>query len=138
MRNMMNKIAKYIPLFVIAVFLTSCITDSFRNEVTVYPVLEDKEFGLIPLNRTVYKVFPESQTVIYWSPGIDEIPRELTKCVVRDRLHWQCEYSDRSAKLTMKDGDFKEIIEKKDHADSRYKYVSSWKWWMAYIWGALK
>lgn len=126
------KLASSIPLFISVLFSTSCIDDSFRNQVTVYPVLETKDSGLLPLNKTVYKVFPESQTVIYWNPGSDEIPRKLANCTVRDRLHWQCEYSDRSATLMMNGGEFKKLSAKKDYVDDT-QYVSGWKWWMLHI-----
>ena len=126
------KLIDYAFLALLVLFQTSCIDDSLRNQVTVYPVLETKDLGLLPLNRTVYKIFPDSQIVIYWSPGINEVPRKLAKCVVRDRLHWQCEYPDRSATLTMNDGEFKELSAQKGHVDN-LKYVSCWKWWMLHF-----
>jgi hypothetical protein len=132
------KLASYIPLFVFVLLSTSC-SDAFKNQVTVYPVLETKDLGLLPLNRTVYKVFPESQTVIYWIPGIDEIPRKLGKCVVRDRLHWQCEYLDGSAMLMMNDSEFKVFTAKKEnYYAANYEYVSCWKWWLLQIKGIIK
>jgi len=132
------KFALLLSSLLIFLLQTSCIFDSFKNEITVYPVLEDKEYGLIPLYRTIYKVFPELQTVIYWFPGIMEVPDKLANCTVRDRLNWKCEYPDASAKLIMNDGEFQEIPLHKSDLDTRYKYVSWWKWWMVQVKGIIK
>ncbi len=124
-----------ILIFIIIASLLSTpyIFDLLKNEVTVYSLLEHEKLGLLPLNRAVYKVFPNSHNVIYWLPGVDEAPQNLGKCIVRDRLNWQCQYSDGSATLIMNDGEFIQIPVHKSSADSRYRCVSCWTWWMAHI-----
>lgn len=127
------RILRFLSLLSIFLLSTSCLFESFKNEITVYPILETKEYGSIPLNRTVYKVFPETQIVIYWSPGVEEAPQRLKKCVVRNRQNWQCEYPDGSGMLTMSDGNFKESA-----FVGNAKYVSWWKWYMIQIKAIIK
>jgi len=127
------KLSRYFLVFVTLPLLTSCtLQDQWNKEVTVYPVATIEGRGLYPLNRSVYKVFPERQEVIYWMPGVNDIPSRLGNCVVRNRLNWTCEYSDGSGKLTMIDGRFRE--EPPIRAlGSDAKYVSWWRWYLLHI-----
>jgi len=102
--------------------------DVAKNQVTVYPVMMTAQGTLVPLNRSVYKVFPETQTVIHWMPGISEVPDRLAKCSVRDRLHWRCEYPDGSAVLTMDGGVFSSESAQEDR-ERDISYTSRLKWW---------
>lgn len=123
-----KKLAGFLATAILLFFQTSCI-DLLKNQVTVYPVLETK-LGFMPLSRIVYKVFPESQKVIYWTPGIDEAPKSLPRCAVRDRLHWECEFSGGSCTLTMLEGILKEKCNTR-----KVLYVAGWKWWTLRIKG---
>jgi hypothetical protein len=122
----------YALLASVVLFLLAPINDAIRNQVTVYPVLKTKEGKLLPLNRSIYKVFPETQTVISWFPGITEVPSKLAKCSVRDRLHWRCEYSDGSGTLTMDNKRF-QILSKDNLPERDIQYVSRLKWWMLHL-----
>jgi hypothetical protein len=104
--------------------------DVFKNQVTVYPVSKDDKGKEFRLNRSIYKVNTDTQTVIFWSPGIYEVPTKLANCSVRDRLHWQCNYSDGSGTLIMNDNKF-EILSKGDLPEQDIQYVSRFKWWAA-------
>jgi len=104
------------------------VVDAVRNQVTVYPVMTTDQGTLVPLNRSVYKVFPDTQTVIHWMPGISEVPDRLAKCAVRDRLHWRCQYSDGSAVLTMNDGALSSESTQ-GNRERDISYTSRLTWW---------
>ena len=116
-------------------FLLWPIVDTARDEVTVYPVTKTEQGVLIPLNRSVYKVFAETQTVIYWMPGIQEVPDRLARCSVGDRFHWTCEYSDGSAVLTMDDGAFSSRSKSIERGPKQQMwYTSRLQWWKLSFW----
>ena len=69
-----------ILLIMVVVSLISC-GDYSKNEVTVYPASKTDK-GLLPLNPTKFKVFPESQVVIYWYPNSDFPGEKLVNCTV--------------------------------------------------------
>src|SRR5262245_61592037 len=58
-------------------------TFSPRRDVTVYPVMKTAH-GTIPLNRSVYRIDTDKQTVMHWTPGVLDVPNRLADCVVRD------------------------------------------------------
>ena len=96
----------------------------------MYPVMKTDRGVLVPLNRSIYKVFPETQTVIYWMPDLQEVPTRLAKCGVRDRLHWKCEHSDGSAILSMDGGSFSsESKSIKDRDNPQILYTGRLEWW---------
>lgn len=99
--------------------------EALRNEVTVYPAMRTPQ-GLLPLNRSTYKAFPESQSVIHWMPDLSGTPDRLARCAVRDRLNWQCEYSDGSAALHMTDGELK--IEDRSGVPEPTMYIGRLRW----------
>ena len=115
-----------------AFMVTSCA----GNEVTVYRAysFDDPEAvqgGLAghPVNYPItYAVFPSSQTVVYSRSQVDEIPRSLAGCSVRNRLNWQCKFSDGSGTLTMTDGHFSQVP---NPFGSRS--VSRWEWWWLHV-----
>jgi hypothetical protein len=127
LRNII-KIVGYAILTAIILFFLAPIMDSFKNQVTVYPISETDKGIKFTLNKSAYKVFLDTQTVITWLPGIIEVPTKLAKCSVRDRLHWHCEYSDGSGTLIM-DGNRFEILSKDNAPERNTQYVSRLKWW---------
>jgi hypothetical protein len=127
---MLLKITVYSILASIILFLLSPLVDVFKNQVTVYPISKDDKGKEISLNRSIYKINTDSQTVIFWSPGIYEVPTKLANCSVRDRLHWQCNYSDGSGTLIMNNNKF-EILSNSDLPEQDIQYVSRFKWWTA-------
>ena len=131
------KILVYTLLTVIVLFFVAPIMDIIKNQVTVYPICISEEGYPVPLNPSVYKVFPESQSIIYWMPDIDETPRKLTNCSVRDRLHWRGEYPDGSGIKTMDDGKF-QIQLPENGQETNIEYVSSLKWWKLTFSGMVK
>jgi len=120
-------IVGYILLIMVFLFLILC-RDYFKNQVTVYPVGKTDK-GLLPLNRTKYKVFREAKFVIYWMPGFMDFPAELVKCIVRDRLNWSGELIDGSGRFMMVKGKFFQTFP----VEKDIQYVSRWKWWMLQI-----
>ena len=121
---MVFKIIGYGVLMAIILFFLSPIMDAFNSQVTVYPVAKDDKGTEFPLNKSIYKVNTDTQTVISWFPGIAEVPTKLANCSVRDRLHWQCDYSDGSGKLLMDNNRF-EI----NPIEPNVQYVGRLKWW---------
>jgi hypothetical protein len=126
MKSLFGKLGvalSYIVLIMLFLSSISCL-DQFKNQVTVYSVSKTDK-GLLPLNPTKYKVFPDSQVVIYWHPGSDFTGEKLVNCVVRDRLNWSGEYKDGSGKFMMVNGNFVQIFP----VEEDVYYVSWWKWW---------
>ena len=113
---------------VVFLFFVWPVFDMIRNQVTVYPIFKTDGGKLVPANPSVYKVFPETQNVIYWMPGISEAPKRLTNCSVRDRLNWRCEYSDGSGVLTMENGIFSDKSTRETYI-LEFTYTSRLNWW---------
>jgi len=127
--------AFWVLVLVLLVFQWGPIGERYRDEVTVYPTTRQKE-GLFPANRQTFKVFPATQTVVSWFPGIDEVPRTVGRCSVRDRLNWTCEFTDGSGILTMSDGTFSErtpapILS----AVGPFVYIGRLNWWYCSLTG---
>lgn len=116
-------------LFVVLVLVTGVywlaqgLEDAMSDEVTPYPAIRTPT-GILTLRRTTYKVSSESQTVVYWVEGFP--PERLSRCAVRDRLNWQCRYSDGSAALYMVDG----VLQQSPKSPARedWIYISRWRW----------
>lgn len=70
-------------------------------DVTVHKVLVDMDGRQTALNPSVYRVDAQKQTVIYWTPEVDEAPRSLASCVVRDANNWRCAFPDGNGTLEM-------------------------------------
>jgi hypothetical protein len=127
--EVMLGLAVAVVLAVGVLFLVWPILDVAQNQVTVYPLVLVEGHGPSPANRSVYKVYPETQTVVHWVPGIDEVPDRLAKCAVRDRLNWRCEYSDGSAVLTMREGTFSDESRSANPSPLKFVYTSRLAWW---------
>jgi len=113
---------KRIAMFLISLcVLTSC-GSSFDGSVTVYPTEKTFSGKRIPLLRTAFKASFETQTVVYWYPGIRETPERLINCTVRDNYNWVGEYIDHSGRVEMVDGRILSYSPNK-------VYVSSFYWW---------
>lgn len=135
MKSLLGKVGGnlgYILLIMVVLSLISCI-DQFKNQVTVYSVSKT-DIGLLPLNPTIYKVFPESQVVIYWIPDSNSPVEKLVNCVVRDRLNWSGEFKDGSGKFMMVKGEFFQTFP----VDKDIHYISKWKWWILKLWWMFK
>ena len=115
-----------------SIFLAWPVFDMIRNQITVYSVIEASDGTLIPANRTVYEVLPETRNVTYWLPDVSEVPGRLVKCAVRNRLNWSCESPDGSAALTMEDGLFSEVLRKKARGP-KIICTSRLTWWKLYM-----
>jgi hypothetical protein len=97
-------------------------------DVAVYPVMKQNR---LPLNPSVYRVDSERQTVIYWTPGVDEAPSDLARCAVRDAENWRCRYPDGSAILEMKHGKYHTVPlvgPLVDDPDKQIEYVTEAEW----------
>ena len=98
----------------------------FPSQIGSYPAQRQPDQSLIPLNRTVYKVNPLSHTIIYWMPGIDETPRKLVNCVVRDKKNWAGHYPDGSGSVEMRKG--KIVTEGPNEV-----YIGKYHWWLRHF-----
>jgi hypothetical protein len=103
---LIERTIRFIGLVLIAIVLTGCTKHS--GEITVYPIFYSEttqnKGEWITLNTTVYRVSEERQSVIYWTPGIEDTPSKLTQCIVRDVKNWKGSYTDGSADLQMAEG----------------------------------
>lgn len=100
------------------------------SQIGSYPAQKQPDQRLVTLNRTVYKVNPLLHTVIYWMPGIHEIPRKLDGCVVRDKKNWVGYYPDGSGSVQMRKG--KIVTE-----DPTEVYIGKYHWWLRHF-GVIK
>jgi hypothetical protein len=135
MRLNLTFITKFVgfALFVLlVVFLAGSLTDSLNDQVTFFPAKKTGPNEFMPLNRTVYKVFPDTHTVIYWRPGVADVPKKLAQCQVQDRLNWHCMYSDGSGDLVMNDGTLK-ITSGANQPEDNIENVGRVKWWLLHL-----
>jgi hypothetical protein len=89
-------------MFALGIYRTS--RDWLRGyfEVTSYPVgqWEDGTWS-VPLNRTVYRVYPKERRAIYWMPGVIDAPSPLVDCIIKDRCNWTCSYPEHEGEVQM-------------------------------------
>jgi hypothetical protein len=128
----------------IALAVIGCTSKS--GEITIYPLLcneslqNDSCHGeWLLLNKTVYRISAKQQTVTYWSPMKSDLPKKLTKCVVRDVRNWQCSDTDGSADDRMEAGKFSRQIgdDGGSALDKKYemrtRYVSRFQYWKIWL-----
>jgi hypothetical protein len=113
-------------LILILFFFFLVWPDILPSQIGSYPTQRQPDQSLIPLNRTIYKVNPLLHTIIYWMPGIDETPRKLVDCVVRDRKNWIGYYSDYSGFVEMRKG---KIVTD----DPNEVYIGKYHWWLRHF-----
>jgi hypothetical protein len=101
---------------------------SSGHKIVVYKVWKDTDGTLTPLNRTVTRVNPSRQTIIYWRPGEFEVPKKLVDCVVRNRNNWVGYHHETYEKVEMSKG---VIIE--ENIDSGVRQVNGFRWWILKI-----
>lgn len=110
------------------------------KEITAYPIEcvgserpgEKCGRDSYALSRSTYKVFIDSQRVIYQDTSEDTVPKALTNCVVRDEDNWACGYPDKSANLEMAGGKLTVIVQE-SLAVGNVIYVSAWRYWLLKI-----
>ena len=103
------------------------------SEVGSYPARKQPDGSLVPLNRTVYKVDPRSDTIIYWMPGIYETPRKIVNCVIRDDKNWIGYYPDGSGPVEMQKGKIVNLHPINLPDGSEIVYVGKYHWWMLHL-----
>lgn len=109
------------------------MAEGARDEVTVYPArcitpLADGSCrSLMPLSRTVYRVTPDTGTVVYWSRDIaDATPAKLSDCAIHDAGNWTCPRA--AALLRMRDG----VGSRSDFGlEAGVVFVRWWHWHIA-------
>lgn len=116
-----------IVLSLAALVLIGSAACSRPVDVTVYPVTTRPNGRTLPLNPSVYRIDVMAQTVIHWTPGVDEAPTALSKCAIRDPQNWRCEYSDGSGTVEMQGGKYREIGRSGIEA-SHTRYVTRTEW----------
>lgn len=107
----------------ILIFLLFLFPEITPKEIGSYPVQRQANGDMVPMNRTIYKISPFLQTIIYWIPGINETPKKLVECVVRDKKNWIGYYPDGSGTVEMRKG---KLISK----DPNEIYVGRYRWWL--------
>jgi hypothetical protein len=128
----------------IALAVIGCTSKS--GEITIYPLLCNESLqnnnchgGWLLLNKTVYRISAKQQTVTSLSPMKSDLPKKLTKCVVRDVQNWQCSDPDGSSYDRMEAGNFsRQIGDSRGSAlDKKYemrtRYVSWFRYWKIWL-----
>lgn len=117
-----------------AALISACSTEGV--EITAYPMLCDKPVvngtcrgNAIPLNRETYRVFPASQQVVSWTPGISDTPIRLEQCAVRDSGNWKCHLPHYQGEVGFANGEFKETLTPPRLAQEKFFCVGGVKWW---------
>ena len=115
--------------------------ERMRNEITVYPMFctNGRVNGVCQseeqtANPTTYKVFPDLQSVIYWTG--EGPPARFTNCAVRDVSNRSCNFSKQSPRreYMMADGNYIETAEPPMIASTNLFYpVSRFRWWMVKV-----
>ena len=107
--------------------------EPWSSEVTLYRAHCDQplQFGkctgkVVSLDRMSFKVFADSQTVLYWYPDgadRDREPRKMADCVVRNKTNWSCQSPvDPDASYVMIDG-------RPAGGAQDVMYLPKWLWW---------
>ncbi len=73
-------------------------------DITTYTARKQPDGSPLLSLKTIYRVSPYTQTVIYWYPDIDESPRRLIDCTVRDVKNWTGTFADGSGTIVMVKG----------------------------------
>ncbi|HBG27596.1 MAG: hypothetical protein A2Y10_15840 [Planctomycetes bacterium GWF2_41_51] len=115
----------FILILIAILFYFFIMPDIVPQEVTSYPAQKLENGKLLPLNKTVYKVNPFMQTIIYWMPGIAETPSKLVNCIIKDRKNWIGYYSDGSGLVEMRKG---KLVP--NNVPNDYIYINRFHWWM--------
>ena len=127
--NNENRVIKALgELGVALIVLSACfwrfvVVPEVCPSIGSYPTKKNASGNDTPLNRTIYKIYPLTQAIVYWMPGFDETPRRLVNCVVRSEENWIGYYPDQSGSVQMLKG--KIVTE-----DVAINYVSWWRWWL--------
>ena len=118
---------RHIGYVLIALTVIGCTSKA--GEVTIYPLLcstslqnGDCHGQWLPLKKTVFRISVDKQAVTYWMPGTANLPKKLSKCVVRDTENWQCSDPDGSADKRMESGEFSNHIGNYVGSDVDKKY----------------
>ena len=128
---------EHMPLIIILILLFGGIHLYMNtgNEVTIYPVECNSApggkgtFCDLPLNKTTYRLFPETGEVVYWMPGIETPIRRISGCTIGNRDNWSCTFSDHSGGFGMKDGKYFDW----PSGSPNLKYVEWWRWWYLHL-----
>ena len=113
----------FAAIFIFSFFFWPAI---FPTPIGSYPAQRLTDGTLMPLNRTIYKVNPLMQTIIYWMPGINETPSRLLNCAVIDKKNWIGYYPDGSGAAKMRKG---RIVTD----DPNDIYVGRCHWWLLHF-----
>ena len=113
-------------LVAVVIFFFGVWPSIFGEQIVDYPAQRLEDGTLIPLNRTIYKVNPLMQTIIYWMPGIYETPRKFVNCSIRNKKNWIGYYPDGSGVVEMRKG----RIATEDPNDT---YVGRCHWWLLHL-----
>ena len=124
------KFVGYVTGALLVWFILAPIGEVVRNQITVYPITTADNGRLMTLNRTTFRVYLETQTIVSWMPDFPGSER-LKNCVVRDRRNWRGEVRDGSLVYEMNDGKLEWI--ENGNRTTPFTYVSRLEWWRLYL-----
>ncbi len=125
-KAVVNVGAVIIGIFFFFLFCVSPVI--LPSEIGSYPAKKMPDNSLMPLNRTIYKISPMSDTIVYWTPGIAGTPQKLVNCAIRNKKNWVGYYPDGSGPVEMRKG--------KEVADDNYPdeiYIGKYHWWLLHF-----
>lgn len=111
------------------------------DEVTLYPARCSMPSntvgvcgrGLVPMDRTTFRVSTERQEVIGWRTAGGP-PERFTDCVVRDRRNWSCPRpaGDTGVPISfgIVDGEFRGDVNSPPAASDSVVYLNTFEWWL--------
>ena len=127
-------------LILLAVALGSCenARRSAHGDLVIYSITERPSAKPLANNPTVYRINPQTQTVIYWQlfdPAASadshfNAPERLVNCAIRDAQNWKCDYPDASGTVAIVNGKYSAVnTAGHDPAkDAHIRYVSQREW----------
>lgn len=104
-----------------------------RGEITKYPIQckvapvnNNCKQPLFAMGTTVYRIFPDAQTVVGQIDGYD--PVRFSNCAVRNTENWKCAFADGSAELGFRSGTFFQSNAEGTVTFENMYYASRWEW----------
>ncbi|MEN6335679.1 MAG: hypothetical protein ABFE01_15620 [Phycisphaerales bacterium] len=86
-------------LIVMAIGFIWVWSATFGGRIASYPATKQADGSFFYLDRNVYRVYPSTQTVVFWKPGVWETPEKLTNCTVIDRRNWTGWYEGKRVEM---------------------------------------
>ena len=89
--------------FAILIGLINYNWKKYSSDLVPIYVVQKSEGRTFSHNKSIYRVIVDTQSVVYWYPGVSS-PKRMKDCAIADKFNWQCTYSDNSGKVIMTNG----------------------------------